>query len=336
MRRIKNILKDVGSLTLRMPNWIGDNIMTLPSIYKLKQEAPQAEIKIFCPVNIAAVWKSIGLGDKIFAYKNFKDIAKMSFKPELKSDLMIVYPNSFFSALSAYITGSKIRMGFSADNRDFLLSIALKKIPILHQVDEYYYLTFQELPEEVLIPYFRISTDFSKSISNDLEMQLKQSESLIAVMPSAAWGKSKKWFEENYKDLIYKLNKLKYNIFIIGNNEELLRFKEFEQQDDIKLINYSLDKVAYLLSKCDIAIGNDSGLIHIASAVGCKTVIVYGATDWRRTYPRNDKSYVLSSEMPCQPCWRKKCPRKDYQCLRLIEPKDVINLCIRLLDFYAE
>lgn len=332
MERVKNILNEIGSITLRMPNWIGDNIMTLPSIYKLIEEAPRAEVKIFCPINIAPVWRGIGLGDKIFAYKNFKDIVELSFEPDLKSDLMIVYPNSFFSALSAYMTGSKIRIGYGADNRNFLLTVAVKKVLELHQVDEYYYLTFQELPKEVLTPRFKINSDFSRNISNDLDMGMKQSKPLIAVLPGAAWGEGKKWFEGNYKDLIIKLGKLKYNILIIGNDEELRCFQEFEQQGDIKLINYSLDVVAYLLSKCDIAIGNDSGLMHIAAAVGCKTIIIYGATDWRRTYPRDGKSYVLSSEMPCQPCWQKRCSRKDYQCLRLIEPKDVINLCVRLLD----
>jgi len=70
----------------------------------------------------------------------------------------------------------------------------------------------------------------------------------------------------------------------------------------------------------------------MAAAVGCETIIIYGSTDWRRTYPRCKNAYVVSAEVPCQPCWKRSCPRKDYLCLKAITPELILKIIEKIKE----
>jgi heptosyltransferase-2 len=328
-----DLFNGVKDITIRMPNWVGDNVMVLPSFYKLKEVLRGKNIKIFCPANIFPLWKLASPDDEIITYKNTREAILRSKDKNLKSDLMFVLPNSFSSALAAYLTKSRARVGYGCNFRSFLLTHVLKKEKNFHQVDEYYYLIFQQKPKEVLVPCLKleIEKDLDNNFVKSLGINKSKLSNCIAIAPGGAWGKAKRWFNEYYIDLIMKLLGLVEMIFIIGSKEEVEVYKDLESENRVKLICGSLSEIIYVLSMCSLAVGNDSGLMHLASAIGCKSVIIYGATDWRRTYPRDGRSYVFSSEMPCQPCWKRICPRSDYQCLKLVKPEYVWKLCLNLL-----
>lgn len=309
-----------------MPNWLGDNIMCIPAVNSLKKECPELKLKAFCPSPIASIWKMTGLMDELYTYENSMHALGVSIYMPLKNDVAIVYPNSFSSALSAFLTRSKMKIGYAGNCRNFLITYPIKRSEKLHQVDEYYHLLFEEKSEKELIPYLQIDKAPEEIMSLvGLKSFQHGKDRLIAVAPGAAWSKSKKWPKEYYALVMSELLKEGYYIILAGFSEELTNLIE-HQNERVKFLTGPLEKIASVFSLCFAAIGNDSGLMHLSAATGCRSIIIYGATDWRKTYPRSSNCHVLSSEVPCQPCWQKICPRKDYQCLNSIAPWHIVTL----------
>ena len=323
---MRKLFKDKHSIIIRMPNWLGDNIMCLPAVAQLKNEFPDLLLKAMCPLPVAPIWKLSGLICEIYGYESSLEALSTSMHVPGKNDIAIVFPNSFSSALSAFFTGSNNKIGYSGNLRNFLLTHAIPPKRRLHQVDEYYFLLFGEKPEKEFAPSLKMSDPEENILAMmNLNSFRHGKDRLIAIAPGAAWSKSKKWSDTNYILLIEELLKDDYFILLVGLDKEIYPFREYKNER-IAIYTGSLDKIASLLSLCYAAVGNDSGLMHLASALGCYTIIIYGATDWRKTYPRTRRGYVLSYEVPCQPCWQKQCPRKDYLCLTSVRPWHVLRL----------
>jgi heptosyltransferase-2 len=76
-------------------------------------------------------------------------------------------------------------------------------------------------------------------------------------------------------------------------------------------------------------LSNDSGLMHVASALNVPMVAVFGSTDHVATGPRGPNARIVRYPVDCAPCMRPECPR-DYRCMLGIEPKDVWNELVNL------
>jgi len=94
----------------------------------------------------------------------------------------------------------------------------------------------------------------------------------------------------------------------------------------------SLDELAYVLSRLDLLITNDSGPMHMAAAVKTPVVAIFGPEDpvYTRPYTSPDKYRIVQGRVPCRPCTRKKCERP--LCMELVEPEEVLKACLELLN----
>lgn len=94
----------------------------------------------------------------------------------------------------------------------------------------------------------------------------------------------------------------------------------------------NLRQLAALLARAILFVGNDTGPLHLAAALGIPCVAVFGASDPRRNGPYGPAHRIVASAPPCQPCWKMRCTRGDLACLRAIEPAQVLAGCAELLD----
>ena len=92
-------------------------------------------------------------------------------------------------------------------------------------------------------------------------------------------------------------------------------------------------EVIYLLSSADLVISNDSGLMHIAGAVDCKIIALYGSSSPFYTPPliSNDKGEVIYKNLDCSPCHQRTCPLKHLNCLREISAKEVFDISLNYI-----
>ncbi|OGF62392.1 MAG: hypothetical protein A2Y62_17240, partial [Candidatus Fischerbacteria bacterium RBG_13_37_8] len=260
-------IAEVHEVAIRMPNWLGDNIMVIPAIAALKNVLNGAHFGCYCPANIKPVWEMTGIFDEIVSYSKSFDALMKTISFPLKSDIMFIFPNSFSSAFAAFFAKSKERIGYRGNGRDFFLTIPAGKRRGLHQVDEYYNLVSSEFPPELLVPLIRITKSRDEIIELlALHKFCEADRMMVAIAPGARWGKSKKWSSDSFKILAEKLVRANYNVIVTGLEGEIEPMRECLSMDNVKFVTGSLDKIAYLFSLCKVAIGNDSGLMHLASA----------------------------------------------------------------------
>lgn len=161
----------------------------------------------------------------------------------------------------------------------------------------------------------------------------------IAIAPSAK-HETKRWLPERFAQLGDKLiEKFNAKIILLGSEEDKPRcetVKRLMQNQPINLCGQtSLLESAAVLSLCKLLITNDSGLMHIGSAMKTKIVAIFGSTVKEfGFFPYGTESIVVEKNIPCRPCThigREKCPKGHFKCMNDIQVEDVFNACANLL-----
>lgn len=161
----------------------------------------------------------------------------------------------------------------------------------------------------------------------------------VAVLaPGAKWF-TKRWPEENYQTLAGRLVERGYQVVLIGGHDEFpigQRFKARAGRQVLSLIGKtSLTKLAVLLSRAEVLIGNDSGPLHLGLASGIKAVALFGPTVGAFGFmPQSDRCRVLSVALPCRPCavhGSRQCPLGHHACMKSITVDRVLE-AVRQLE----
>jgi lipopolysaccharide heptosyltransferase II len=173
--------------------------------------------------------------------------------------------------------------------------------------------------------------------SNDLRDEL-----IVALHPGGG-GAAKRWSEDKYRELASRLTESEgIRILVVGSTSEaplVQRITEALDNRVLPVCGLSLDKVAALVARCSLLIGNDSALAHIAAALDIPVVAIWGYTDFYRVAPFNPKGLLIRIDYPCNPCYEfasgyiDDC-RYHLKCIRNISIEQVhrvVELYISLL-----
>ena len=158
-----------------------------------------------------------------------------------------------------------------------------------------------------------------------------EEQSKVIVLHPGSGSKKKVWPLERFVHLANTLQAhLGSKIFIIlGPAEGPEVQRAFEGMRSTKFIlakGLTLLQLGSVMAGCRFYIGNDSGVSHMAAALGIPTVLIFGPTDERVWSPRGEKSFVVRREIPCSPCPQERFYQcKDFECLRGIEMEEVLK-----------
>ncbi|MDD3726327.1 MAG: glycosyltransferase family 9 protein [Candidatus Ratteibacteria bacterium] len=314
---------------------LGDNLILSTSIKKIRDVFENAEIDIVIGPRAVEFAVDNPWFSKYFVYEKGKrmmrivNIVKLINKINTKRyDLIVDFRNS----LLPFFLKGKFKMTF------FLKELFSEK-------------TFTHEAERIvnfLTPYFgkeeNISLCFplSKRDRDDMdvflrEMGIKPSDRIVIFNPG---GKAKKRlsdekFAEIGKALLKNYDSLK--IIIIGANyeEEIgKRIKELIGSNDVFNLagKTTIKQLAALLERASLMITNDTGTLHLASAMHCPTVAIFGPTNPYRYGPIGTKNIVIHSNISCFPCNETKRCRKNYLCMKQITSEEVIKAAMLFLD----
>ncbi|MCP2520928.1 lipopolysaccharide heptosyltransferase II [SCandidatus Aminicenantes bacterium Aminicenantia_JdfR_composite] len=332
-------------IVIRVPNWIGDSVMSLPAIQSIKKNFPDSEIWVATREWLKDLFSNnedlsgiIPLSKDNSISNFYNNIQKL--KKE-KFNIGILFTNSFSSAFLFFLSKIPERWGYANEGRGIFLtrSIKLKEFK-KHQV--YYYLNLIE-NLGLKIQNISFSLKVGKEELNWVEELLKKlkisSNSLIVGMnPGSFYGSAKNWPVEHFVRLSIKfIEELDAEVFIFGSKKENLlnnRISEIERENG-KIHNFigktTLKELIALISKCNLFISNDSGPMHIANALRIPVIAVFGPTDPERTSPFYPPFKIIQKKVPCAPCKYRDCP-VDHKCMKSIKPEEVFEISKELLE----
>ena len=162
---------------------------------------------------------------------------------------------------------------------------------------------------------------------------------IFAIAPAAAYGPAKEWPAENYGALIDLLARREdAEVVLVGAPSERAKCEEVAAASKAGAMvaagHTNIGELIALLSLCDGFIGNDSGCMHLAGALGIPTVAIFGSTNPNRTGPLGPKTRVIYRKLECSPCLARTCRFGHYNCLTQIEPAELADAmaAMRALD----
>ncbi|MFQ5647325.1 MAG: lipopolysaccharide heptosyltransferase II [bacterium] len=339
-------------IIIKAPNWIGDMIMATPLISVLADALPQARIDLLASSWVADILQHHPRIHHIYCTDRPPVLdsvtGRVRFWKELrreKYDLGIVLPNSFKSAGQLYLTGARKRIGYSTDARGFFLTRSLPvdraANELLHQ--SVYYLKILTLlgigiPSPV--PPSKIYlTEPEKEWGDKYIKKLKKGSDhpVIAIAPGSS-KPERCWHVDRMILLARKLvEECKADIVLLGSSRErplLERIRDGIGERVIIGDRFSIRQVAAVIRASSLLIGNNSGLIHLAAAVGARLVAIFGPGSPLVTspYPANHPyQTIIYHPTDCSPCrerfFRECRPSESNKpvCLESIEVKEVFE-----------
>ncbi|KLI22418.1 glycosyltransferase family 9 protein [Brachyspira hyodysenteriae] len=320
-------MKNINNLLIHSPNWLGDIIMSMPAIYLIKEKYKDIKITVMTKKSMAGIFAAGDLVDECIELRNFPRLRKYNF------DAVLIFPNSFESAFRVFGHGIKMRIGYKADYRNFMLTEAVdrKEVRWIHTSD-YYVNLLKAIGIDEKRPTFKLK--IKEDILNKAKEYLKtvnpENKKIFAYGIGATNSIGKIWKEEYFAEVANYLSN-KYDaltLFITTPNEKEISDKISAMLLKDPIIPYmSLDMIAAILSLCNGFIGNDSGAMHVASIVGIPTLALYFATPAGRNYPIGINSHAIEKNVdnPACICGGKKCKLQTFECREVIKPQEVIN-----------
>lgn len=244
-------------------------------------------------------------------------------------DRAIVLPRSMKAALVPWFAGIPRRTGFRGEMRYGLINDRrpFDKALLDQTVKRFLALGIEagEAMPEIPQPALRVDTGNQQRVCTALG--LDRSRPVVALMPGAEYGPAKRWPIESFTALAASLEHAGYGVWVLGSaKEEPLGAAIAAGSNAHNLCGRTqLADVIDLLAGCRYAVSNDSGLMHMAAAVGTHVVAIYGSTSPEFTPPLTDRKTIHFLDLDCSPCFQRECPLKHLRCLREITAKSVLD-----------
>ncbi len=327
--------------------------MSIPAIEAIRRNFAQAEITILAKPWVADLFREKGDGKGILLYQSpgshqgIRGRWKLMREVQKEAiDLGILFPNSFDSALVFFLAGIPLRAGYNTDGRRIFLThpipvnVGVKKS---HQVNYYLHLvrslgleTFGTVPR--LTPK---ASDEDLALKKAAATGLCRNKNWVGISPGAAYGSAKEWFPERYGELADCLaRRFSAQVLMLGSSGEKEVGERVRRQAPIPIADLAgkttLGEAMVLINRCRVFVTNDSGLMHVAAALGVPTVAIFGSTDPKRTGPLGKACRVIQKPLPCAPCFKPQCPTGDRRCMDLIAVDEVFSVVEGLWPFGKE
>jgi len=316
------------------PSWVGDMVMAQSLFKFLKDRQPACYIDVLAPAwslpvidRMPEVRRGIAVD---IAHGEFGLATRRRLGLQLRSqqyDRAIVLPRSFKSALIPWFAGARVRTGFRGEMRFGLLNDirVLEKFRLDQTVKRFVALGrgVDEKPAPLLHPSLSVSLDNQQAAMERLK--LHSAKAVVALMPGAEYGPAKCWPLAHFAELANRLDAAGYAVWVLGSNNDMEAGNAISSSSPARNLcgQTGIVDAIDLLARCEHAVSNDSGLMHIAAAVGTTVHAIYGSSTPDYTPPLTDRCRVHYRRLECSPCFRRECPLEHLNCLNGIAPEAV-------------
>jgi heptosyltransferase-2 len=335
-----------NKILVRATNWVGDAVMSIPALQALREGFPSAYIAILARPWVASLYGREPFCDELIAYDPPRGWRALGQKREIASklrrrkfDCAVLFQNAFEAAALARGANIPVRVGYARDGRSLLLTHA---IPVPEKGEtpphqRFYYLEL--LKRARLIDGYAVDQPIvlhgsQAAAESGRKLLLKAGllGPVIGISPGAAYGTAKRWLPERFAEAAVHLARDRSaTVVVFGSREEqdiaetvrarvaALNVKCLSLAGSTNLADF-IDMAA----ACDLFLTNDSGPMHVASALGAPTIAVFGATDEEATGPTGLHSRIVREPVECSPCLLRECPI-DHRCMTRVTADRVVE-----------
>lgn len=323
---------------------LGDVMHALPCAAALRELYPNAKIRWIVHPQFSTFVPSLPYIDEVI-YFDKKAFQQMSVAGKIKNffkmrnllrsykfDLVIDLQGLFKSAVIAWLTGCKTKIGYN-DMREGsgFISKAIHGANDKGHIVQQYLDVIRYLGSKVEEPFFPMPELVSEKVAINKILQEKfvgcDSKQFVALVPGAGWI-TKEWPVLYYVELAkYLISNNKF-VILVGGKAEIDKCNEIASNLPAeKVLNLAdrtnLRELAALMGCIGLCIGGDTGPVHIAAAMGCRIIALFGASSGHRAGPYGKNVSIISTTEECAPCFKRKCPL-NKNCMEKISVADVI------------
>jgi heptosyltransferase-2 len=337
----------IESVVVRGVNWVGDAVMTVPALRELRRVLPRARLTLATRPWAEGIFAGADFIDDFLVNDSTSSRPTAVFQAARewrarRFDLALLFPNAFAPALVAALARVPVRLGYATQGRSALLTHRVG-VPewrgerheifyYLHLVAELERSLYGTSTVETRAPETRLSvTDARLRDARRLllESGARPGRPLVALCPGSTNSRAKRWPAERFAavaDLL--MERIGAEVVLVGAAEELEISEEVARQMRGRPVvltgKTDLALTASVLKAADLLVTNDTGPAHIAAAVGCPVVVIFGPTNPLTTRPYSTLAEVVRRPPDCAPCMLRDCPI-DHRCMTAITAEEVFE-----------
>jgi lipopolysaccharide heptosyltransferase I len=333
-------------ILLIKPSALGDIVHTLPVLNLLRRRWSEAHISWLIGSAFADLVRGHPQVDEVITFDR-KQFARAWYSPraamalgqfvrELRRhqfDLVIDLQGLLRSGILARLTRAAVRVGFS-NAREFSHLCYTHRVPI-HSMEQHAIERYLSVTESLgcgrgpIEFHFHLS-DQDRSRIDDL---LKGVDRFAVLLPGTNWV-TKRWPVESFASIVPTLRDRFGLTAVIAGGPDVHPIAQELGRAQLSVIDLvgktSLRELVALLERSSLVIANDSGPMHIAAALNKPLVTMFGPTNPVRTGPYERSGSVLRVDIPCSPCYSRKC--SHVSCMKWISTDRVQELAALQLD----
>lgn len=316
------------------PSWVGDMVMAQPLVQSLQRHDGPNEVHVLAAPWVAGlVSRMPGVGqviDNPFRHGELALGRRRVLARELRQrryDQAVVLPNSLKSALIPWLARIPRRTGFRGELRLGLLNDirALDTVAIPRLVDRFLLLA-EAGGNQAPVP--RLESPPARRAELRARLAADSDRPMACLCPGAEYGPAKRWPVRHFAALADTLVERGLDVWLLGSPKDSAVAAEIVSAARHPLLNLvgrtSLEDAVDLLADARVAVSNDSGLMHVAAAVGTPVVALFGSSSPDYTPPLSASARIVRHPVPCSPCFERECPLKHFACLEELLPPVVI------------
>jgi lipopolysaccharide heptosyltransferase II len=317
-------------ILIRASNWLGDAVMSVKAVRAIKAGRPDAHVTILTQAKLAEFWRAVAGVDEVIAIENSESVFQVARKIRRDFEVAVIFPNSFRTALEAWLAQIPRRVGYPGHRRHALLNQVFpekkraQQKGIRHQTHEYLQLA-EFIGAEVQPAIFAETRSAERVVSAPI----------IGLCPGAEYGGAKRWLPERFAEVMREIvsgSSCEWRIF--GVEKDRMVADAIIAAAAVPCIDLvgktSLSGLMSELRGCDVLLTNDTGTMHLAAFLGVPTVALFGSTEPALTAPLGPNHQIIRHHVECSPCFLRECPI-DFRCMKAITVQEVVAAIERVL-----
>lgn len=321
------------------PSWVGDMVMAQSLIQVLKDQDPGRPVDVLAPGwSLDLLERMPGVREALcmpVGHGVLELRARLSLGRGLRGrhGQAIVLPNSFKSALTPFFARIPRRTGYTGEWRFGLINDRrrLDKTLLPMTVQRFVALALpghaRKAPEYPL-PRLRVDPEDVSAVVAALGLRLDLPA--LVICPGAEYGPAKRWPAANFARVAGIMRDRGWQVWVMGSARDRQAAGEVCALAGPGCLNLAgsttLAQAVDLMAQASAVVCNDSGLMHVAAALGRPLVAVYGSSDPGFTPPLGKTARIASLGLACSPCFRRECPLGHLDCLRDLHPEKVLEM----------